>query len=162
MDVHPNPGFFVMKVLALALAISAAGTVPLLAQNDELALSRQEIQTRRQEIVAANLGLPDSLGNVFWPQYREYRAEMAKNGDRLQNLILNYAKNYQSMTDEQAKQMTDEWFSIQQEQFNVRRKWIGKFQKILPAKTVARFAQIENRLDTIVSAGLMEQIPLVK
>lgn len=87
---------------------------------------------------------------------------MATNGDRLQNLILNYAKSYQSMTDEQAKQMTDEWFSIQQEQFNVRKKWIGKFQKILPAKIVARFAQIENRLDTIVAAGMMEQIPLVK
>jgi hypothetical protein len=151
-----------MRVLALALAIAAAAAVPLVAQNDELALSRQEIQTRRQEIVAANLGLPDSLGNVFWPQYREYRAEMATNGDRLQNLILNYAKSYQSMTDEQAKQMTDEWFSIQQEQFNVRKKWIGKFQKILPAKIVARFAQIENRLDTIVAAGMMEQIPLVK
>jgi len=151
-----------MKVLAFALAISAAAASPLLGQNDELALSRQEIQTRRQEIVAANLGLPDSLGNVFWPQYREYRGEMAKNGDRLQNLILNYAKNYQSMTDEQAKQMTDEWFSIQQEQFDIRKKWIGKFQETLPAKTVARFAQIENRLDTIVAAGLMEQIPLVK
>ena len=151
-----------MKVLAFALAISAAAASPLLGQNDELALSRQEIQTRRQEIVAANLGLPDSLGNVFWPQYREYRGEMAKNGDRLQNLILNYAKNYQSMTDEQAKQMTDEWFSIQQEQFDIRKKWIGKFQKTLPAKTVARFAQIENRLDTIVAAGMMEQIPLVK
>jgi hypothetical protein len=152
-----------MKVLALALAISAAAAVPLVAQvNDDLALSRQEIQSRRQEIVAANLGLPDSLGNVFWPQYREYRADMAKNGDRLQNLILDYAKNYQSMTDQQAKQMTDEWFSIQKEQLDIRRKWIDKFQKILPAKTVARFAQIENRLDTIVSAGLMEQIPLVK
>ena len=154
-----------MKVLALALCFAASVSVagPLGAQvNDELALSRQEIQSRRQEIMAANLGLPDSLGNVFWPQYREYRAEMAKNGDRVQNLILNYAKNYQTMTDEQAKQMTDEWFSIQQEQFNIRKKWIGKFQKILPARTVARFAQIENRLDTIVAAGMMEQIPLVK
>jgi hypothetical protein len=154
-----------MKVLALAacLAVTASVAGPLRAQvQDDLALTRQEIQSRRQEIVALNLGLPDSLSNVFWPQYREYRADMAKNGDRLQNLILDYAKNYQSMTDQQAKQMTDEWFSIQKEQLDIRKKWIDKFQKILPAKTVARFAQIENRLDTIVSAGLMEQIPLVK
>jgi hypothetical protein len=151
-----------MKVLAFALAISAAAAGPLLGQNDQVALSRQEIQTRRQEILAANLGLPDSLGGVFWPQYREYRVEMARNGDRVQNLVINYAKNYQSMTDEQAKQLTDEWFSIQEEQVNIRKKWIGKFQKILPAKTVARFAQIENRLDTIVAAAMMEQIPLVK
>jgi hypothetical protein len=152
-----------MKVLALAacLAVSAAG--PLRAQvNDDLALTRQEIQTRRQEIVAINLGLPDSLGNVFWPQYREYRAEMAQGGDRIQQLILDYAKNYQTLTDEQAKRMTDEWFAIQKDQLETRKKWVAKFQKILPAKTVTRFVQIENRLDTIVSAGLMEQIPLVK
>jgi len=154
-----------MKVLALAacLAVSASVAGPLQAQvNDDLALTRQEIQTRRQEIVAVNLGLPDSLGNVFWPQYREYRQEMAQGGDRIQQLILDYAKNYQTLTDEQAKRMTDEWFAIQKDQLETRKRWVAKFQKILPAKTVTRFVQIENRLDTIVSAGLMEQIPLVK
>jgi hypothetical protein len=154
-----------MKVLALAacLAVSASVAAPLQAQvNDDLALTRQEIQTRRQEIVAVNLGLPDSLGNVFWPQYREYRQEMAQGGDRIQQLILDYAKNYQTLTDEQAKRMTDDWFAIQKDQLETRKKWVAKFQKILPAKTVTRFVQIENRLDTIVSAGLMEQIPLVK
>ncbi len=154
-----------MKVLALAVCLAVSGSVagPLHAQvNDDLALTRQEIQTRRQEIVAINLGLPDSLGNVFWPQYREYRQEMAQGGDRIQQLILDYAKNYQTLTDEQAKRMTDEWFAIQKDQLETRKKWVARFQKILPAKTVTRFVQIENRLDTIVSAGLMEQIPLVK
>jgi len=145
------------------LAAIAFGARPVAAQaHDEIALTRQEIQSRRQEIVAANLQLSDSAGKLFWPQYREYRNDMAKSGDRLQKLILDYAANYNTLTNEQAKAMTDELFAIQSEQLKVRRDWANKLQKILPAKTVTRFVQIENRLDTIVNAGLMQEIPLVK
>jgi hypothetical protein len=153
-----------MKALpAILVTLATMGAGSLAAQvQDELALSRQEIQANRQQIVADNLGLTETEGQAFWPQYRDYRQEMAKTGDRIQQLILDYAKNYQNLSDEQAKKMVDEWFSIQKEQLSIRQKWIGKFQQILPPKKATRFLQIENRLDTIVQAGLMEQIPLVK
>ena len=39
---------------------------------------------------------------AFWPLYREYRIEMAKVGDRVSKLLVDYAGQYDTLTDEQA------------------------------------------------------------
>lgn len=141
-------------VLALA--------APLAAQTGELALTRQVIQTERQALVTAAMELTEDEGKVFWPLYREYREAMAKVGDRIQNLIIDYAAKYATLTDVDAQAMLDEMVAIDQEALKVRKDYIKKFGQILPAKRVARFFQLENKMDAVVKADLAEQIPLAK
>jgi vacuolar-type H+-ATPase subunit D/Vma8 len=127
----------------------------------EIALTRAEIQTERQALVAENLPLTEEQATAFWPLYRTYREEMAKLGDRLVAAIEDYAKNYETMTDPQSSAMIKEFLKIQKDEIAVKTSWVPKFEKILPAKSVARFYQIENKLDLIVRVSVAAEIPLV-
>ena len=129
--------------------------------HSEIALTRADIQTERQALVAENLPLTEDQAKVFWPMYRTYREELAKLGDRFVALVEDYAKNYETMTDPQASTMVKEFLKIQKEEVAIKTAWVPKFEKILPAKAVARFFQIENKLDIIVRAEVAAEIPLV-
>src|SRR5262249_12956173 len=67
---------------------------------EEIALTRAAIQTRRQAIVTAAMDLTAPESEAFWPLYRDYRTDMAKVDDRLVNLIIVYAGNYNSLSDD--------------------------------------------------------------
>ena len=125
-------------------------------------ITRADIQSDRQALVASNLPLTDDQAKVFWPLYRQYREEMQTVGDRLVNLVENYGQNYESLTDEQAAQMMKDYLRMQKDSIAIKDKYMSRFGKILPAKTVMRFYQIENKMDTIIMLAVASQVPLAK
>lgn len=149
------------SVLALisAIAIPAAAQM---SDSDLLQQLRADIQADRQAVVAGNLGLSEAEADAFWPVYREYRNDMAKVHDRLQQLIQEYAEIWDVATDQQAEAMIDEMMDIRHDELKVRKSHLSKFRKVLPEVKVARFMQIENKLDAIVSIGLADSIPLIR
>ena len=144
-------------LLTAALCGSAAAQVA-----NEIQKTRAEIQKERQTVVAENLGLTEDEAVAFWPMYRDYRVEMARAGDRLVKLITDYAATWDSVSDEKAGQMMNEYFAIQAEELAIRKRWAPKFKKILSLKKTARFFQIENKLDAAIRYELAGVIPLVK
>ncbi len=130
-------------------------------ERHEIAVGRAGLQSDRQAIVAANLPMTDAQAKVFWPMFRDYRGQVARIGDRIEELILAYAKNYDTLTDEQAKSMLDEFLAIQKDDIKIKAEWAPKFGKVLPPKSVTRFYQIENKLDAILRFQAAGQIPLV-
>ena len=149
-------------LLAVALALGAPTALAQVSETDMLQQLRADIQADRQAVVTANLGLTDAQGAAFWPVYREYRAEMGKVGDRLQKLIQDYAKVFESVTAEQAKGMVDEMLAIGRDDLKVREAYLPRFRKVLPETKVARFLQIENKIDAIIKYELASVIPLVQ
>lgn len=149
--------------LASSLVAALAAATPLLAQTytDEKELTKSVITTQRQAIVADNLKLTDEQGKIFWPLYKQYGLEMDQITDRKLKLIEEYAKEYQTITDEQASAVMTEYFAIQKDEVKAKQKWFGKFSKELPIKTVTRFFQIEYKLDAIIRAEMTQMIPLV-
>lgn len=156
----------VLALVALTLgtnALAQEGTEQAVAgSKNALELTRAEIQTDRQAIVAAAMDMTEPESTAFWPLYREYRDSLAKVGDRKVALITDFAKNYENLTDEQAKSMTKEMFDIQDKELSVRRDYVKKMEKILPPKKLARFCQIENKLDSVINYELAGMVPLAK
>jgi len=149
-----------LVVFMTVLTLFAAPAVRAQVQH-EIALTRADIQTERQALVAENLPLTEDQAKAFWPMYRTYREEVAKLGDRLVTLIEDYAKNYETMTDPQATAMLKEFFDVQKKEVEIKKAWAPKFEKIIPAKAVMRFFQIENKLDIMVRFEVAAEIPLV-
>jgi len=147
--------------IAVALVLLAPGANAQTTTTDDINQLRADIQADRQAVVAKNLGLTDEEGMTFWPLYREYRNALAPAGDRLTKLIMDYAKNWEAVPDAQATAMLDEFLSIQKEQLRIKGEYVAKFRKLLPAKKVARFFQIENKLDAVVAVGLAANIPVI-
>ena len=151
-----------VRIAGIALAGLVWTTAAFAQTHHEIALTRAEIQTERQAIVAANLPMTEEQAKAFWPLYREYRDELAKAGDRTVALIESYAADYKSMDDAKSQAMIDEFFSIRKDETKIMSSWMPKFGKVLPATSVARFLQIENKLDAIIRFELAAEIPLVE
>jgi hypothetical protein len=151
-----------VAVAVAVLLIAGFGTSALAQVHHEVALTRSIIQAERQAIVAANLPMPEEQSKAFWPVYREYRGALAKVGDRFVALVENYANSYENMTDAAAQPIIDEMFAIQKEELKIKMDWLPKLAKVLPPATLARFIQIENKLDAIIRFELADEIPLAE
>ena len=148
-----------VATLALALLLAA----PASAQPaGDVALTRAEIQKSRQAIVAKAIELTEEEGLVFWPAYRDYRLDMARLGDRLVRVIKELVDSNATLTDEQANRLLDEYLDIKTKEVAVRQKHVKAFRKLLPPAKVARFFQLENKLDAVVNYELAQIIPLTR
>jgi hypothetical protein len=67
-----------------------------------------------------------------------------------------------SVSDEKAKKLTDEYVSIQQAEANLTTSFVPKLTKALPAKQVARYLQIENKIRAVIKYDLASTVPLVQ
>ena len=57
--------------------------------------------------------------------------------------------------------MVDEMMSIQRAELKVKETYLPKFRKVIPEVKVARFLQIENKIDTLIKLDLAANIPLI-
>jgi hypothetical protein len=149
----------VIALLLTSLAVSGSAQINI---DDEIELSRTLIQTQRKAIVSEAMQLTEAQSKVFWPLYREMQAELTTVGDREVALIASYASNYGALTEERARELIDEWLAIEKARLKVLGKYVKRFRKILPEKVVARYFQLENKLDAVINAELASQIPLVE
>jgi len=133
------------------------------AQTDEDAqLTRAVVQTERQAVVAANLDLSDAESAVFWPLYAEYRAAVDRATDARVAVMKKYFASFQTLTDDEASALLDDFFTYRKNLLETRMRYAKKMRKVLPGRTVARFFQIENKMDTIIEYEMAGEVPLIK
>ncbi len=125
-------------------------------------LTRSAIQAERQAILATNLELSEEESAVFWPLYEEYRNALESAINTRVDLLNKYFASYETLTDEEATALLDKHFAWEKEVLKVRSTYAKKMSKALSGKTVARFFQIENKMDIIVEYELAGEIPLIK
>jgi len=130
--------------------------------DDSIQLMRQDVRSQRKKIVAANLPLTEAEAVKFWPVYDRYVVEHSRIYDTRYALIKEYAQNYNTLTDEQARSFMKRWITSEEEMAELRLKWMSEFEKVISAKKTAMFYQIERRLGYMVELQLSSQIPLVK
>ena len=148
-----------MLLVACALAVV---TRPVLAQDAESQAARADIQADRTKVVAANLQLTEAESAKFWPVYNEYRGKVNKLDDRALAMLQDYANNYENLSDEKAKELIKTSLDLQKDRLDLQRSYLGKFEKVLPWKKVARYYQIERKLDTAILNEAAQAIPLAK
>ena len=146
---------------ALTLALLAGFATHASAQTpSDVALTRAHIQTARQAVIAEAMPLTENEGLAFWPAYRNYRLDMARLGDRLVKVINEFVASSAKPNDEQANRLLDEYLDIKAKEVAVHQKHVKIFRKLLPPVKVARFFQLENKLDAVVNYELAQSIPL--
>ena len=92
------------------------------AQTDQdlIEVARSVLSTHRKAVVVAAMELTEAEGIDFWPLYREYRSAMDKIADDRVKLLLDYAKLYPNVPEEQAKEMLSTYTSLEQRQVEKR------------------------------------------
>lgn len=151
-----------IRLTLAAVLICIAGIAAAQDLNSQIAAVRAQDEADRQTMVAATLNLSDADGAAFWPMYRDYRNEMGKAGDRTWKLLIEFADKYEAMTDADASKMLDEVLSIEKQQNEIKTKWMKAMRKKIPAATVARFYQVDNKIDTLLRVNAAAGVPLVE
>ena len=122
---------------------------------------RQEVGQDRREIVKVNMLLTNSEAGTFWPLYDQYRDARNALADRKVRLITDFAARRDSMSEEEAQRLTKELLTIEKKKVAIKESYVAKMSKVLSARTVARFFQIDQKLDAAVDLALATQIPLM-
>lgn len=155
--------------LALGLAGALVATI-VFAQGsykqhkEQIELTRWSIQSERKAAVANNLQLSEQESKSFWPLYDDYRTAMGKVGERTIKLITDYADAYtkNNLSNDQALQMVNDYLSIETDKLKVKKRYLKRFQGVLPPKKLARFFQIDNKMDAFINATIAKEVPLVE
>ena len=153
----------VVMVMVLALVGSAVAVAAQDKPADNMQILREKIKADKKLMVATNIELTESEAKGFWPVYEEYQKDLTAINQRIVKLIESYAADYRanSMTDEGAKKLTGEFLAIEKAEAAMKESYVPKLSKVLPAKKVARYMQIENKIRALVKYELAGAIPLV-
>jgi Spy/CpxP family protein refolding chaperone len=161
--------FTVLKTAmsAILLAALAGFAAPGMAQDkstNSLESIHEKFKADKKLIVAKYMELTESEAKKFWPVYEEYQKDLQKLNERLRSLLESYATEYQSnsLTDDKAKKLLDEWIALDRDEASHRKTYAAKVLKVLPAKKAARYLQIENEARVIVKYDLAATVPLVQ
>jgi len=143
-------------------AVHAADSRGLAAPQANLDVLLSAIRANRKALIAVNLALADEEAAKFWPVYDRYQTEMSAVGERLAALVKDYIANFRDLSNERALQLTGDYLAAEADRVQVRRTYLGEFTKILPGRTLARFYQIENKMDAVLRYDLAATIPVVE
>ena len=159
-------GKVVSSLLAIAMTITFIGIVGFaVAQDkpaDNMEIVKEKIRSDKKLFIATNMQLTESEANAFWPVYESYQAEIGKLRDREIKLIEKFAASYETMSDDVAKKLLDDSLSIDSSHQKLRQSYLAKFRGVLPDKKVARYYQLESKIDAVLEYELARRIPLVR
>jgi hypothetical protein len=153
----------VLFMVMLAAIVAVAAPAP--AQDkpvDNMQIFLEKIRADKKLLVAENMQLTEAEAKAFWPVYEGYQDELFLLRARTIKMIKDYADSYVNMTDDTAKNLLDEYMTIETLGLNLRQAYLPKFRSVLPEVKVARYYQIENKIQAALKYELAGNIPLVK
>ena len=159
-----NRGLYLSAVLACLLSSAAlyvAEAVAADAPQADAAALLETIRANGRALVSINLQLSAEESARFWPLYERYHKELGAIGDREAVIITDYAASFRELSNDKALKLMDDYLKAQAERAKVRAAYLPEFAKILPGRTVARFYQIENKMDAVLRYDLASTIPVV-
>ncbi len=109
-----------------------------------------------------NMDLTEAEAKAFWPVYEKHQEELFQVNQRGAVLILAYASVYQSLTDEQATKLIDEYYDVQDDRLIAMKKMVADVGKALPGKKDFRYMQVESKLTAIARYEFAKGIPLAQ
>jgi len=148
-------GVIIACCLALVIVAARAAEAP---QEITPATARAE----KKLIVSHNLPLTAQEARRFWPVYDDYQRAWQDLDERMTTLITDYARHQQDLSDEKTEQLVNDMLTLDEERAKLPRSYLPQFTQVLPIKKVARYYQIERKLDALIDYGVAVSVPIVK
>ena len=164
-----NRRYFVLKInlimrqILLACVFAGFGSMAM-AQSDfesEIDFYQSAYGLEKKAIVENFMQLKGDKANTFWPIYDQYEAARREIGKNRIAHLNQYIKVYETITDEQADDVTRKMLANRATQEKLYKKYFGKLKKSHGAKTALQFLELEVYLQTAISFALLESIPFV-
>ena len=145
----------------LLFAVTANGQTS--DEDPAIVEARALLQAERKEIISDEIRFSTAEAEAFWPLYDQYRADILEIRDRQAEVVVTFWSAYRSGTvsEQMANDLVDGYLDIKSDLLKVQKKYLPKFRKVLPARKVGRFYQLENKLDAEADIQLARVLPLM-
>ena len=149
-------------ILALMLTSGVSAQSPGVFDPEAIDSVRQTVQAERDQIIRDALRLTSGESESFWPVWERYNEELNEVRDRRVEMIARYLEAYNAseVDAELARELLNEYLDIQSDKLRIRKRYVRRFQAVIPAMKVTRFYQLENKLDAEIDAELAATMPL--
>jgi len=123
-------------------------------------LLRSDVRAEKVAILTEMMEFTEAEDAVFWPIYREYDNELAKLGDERVALIADYAKHYDTLTDETADSLATRALDLEARRQAVKAKYYDRLRTALKPRTALRFLQVEHQLQLLIDLQISAALPI--
>ena len=130
--------------------------------NAYIALLKSDLNSRKANFIREGLRLNEKEAAAFWPIYRSYEADLKRVEDSRRQLSRDLMDNYDTMTDDKAKELIKRKLATEGRRVEVKRVYLKRFEKVLPGKTLARFLQLEYRFGLLIDLKSTADTPLIE
>lgn len=160
-----------MPTSCYALLLLAFASAPLQGQDynpldpnlrTQITAARDIMEKERRIILASELNLTSEERDKFWKLYNEYVDDSREINDIRVDVIVRYAENYRQINDDLARALVNDRFRHERELLKLRERYLKKMRRILPDIKVARFFQVELKMDAALNYNLASQIPVIQ
>lgn len=156
------------RAITFLLVLLCTHAAPTIAQSsgvlDQEAIEsvRELVQTQREQAIRDSLRLTSEEAERFWPVWERYNDDLNEVRDRRVSMIVRYLEAFSDsdVDAELARDLLDDFFDIESDMLRIRKRYVRRFQAVIPAMKVTRFYQLENKLDAEVDAELAATMPL--
>lgn len=125
-------------------------------------LLRADVKAKRVAIITEIMQFSDSEAATFWPLFRDYDYDLSKIGDTKLQLITDYIKNYDDITNEKADDLMSAALALETQRAELKKKYFDIMKKALSARTAARFFQVENQMQQVVDLQISANLPAMQ
>ena len=151
-----------ITVLGLIMSLGAMPAASQENPSNNMQIVIEKIRADKKLFVAANMQMTEAEAKSFWPLYKQYQDELFLLRTRTVQLIKDYADAYETMTNNTAKKLLNEYVAIESLGPKLRQAYLPKFRNVLPEVKVVRYYQIENKINAVLMYELAGNIPLMK
>jgi hypothetical protein len=130
--------------------------------NQDLNLLRQDLRSKRKQLIAANLKLTETDAAKFWPVYDQYMTELIAINDKKFGLIQEYADNWGKLTNDQSLLFARNWLDMDIATAQLRQKYVPIVAKVLDGRKTTTFFQLDRRIAMMLELQVSSQMPLVQ
>ena len=120
---------------------------------------RADMRSDKIEVIKEAMQFSEKDAAAFWPIYKKYEAEQGKLNDERIQLIKRYSDKWSTLTDAEARTVALGALDLDSRQADLKKKYFAEFDRVLPGLVVAKFFQLEYRLDLLVDLEIASELP---
>jgi hypothetical protein len=128
-----------------------------------LQLLRSDLNSAKVDAVNGIMKLSAEDAKKFWPLYREYENELAKQSEDRAEFVAEFVQSHKDGTfdNARARDMAKRWFKAQRARLGLMEKYHDKIEKSLSSVQAGQFLQIENQIFIFIDMTIASEMPLV-
>ena len=157
-----------MMMLTTGVLARAQAPAPAAADTNTLNLTayaellRSDVRAEKVAIITEVMDFTTAEDAAFWPIYRDYDAEMTKLGDERVALIAEYARTFDTLTDQGADRLAVKAIDLETRRRAAMAACYERVKKALSPRTAMRFLQVEHQLQLIIDLQIAASLPVAK